>query len=64
MRFKNTLPNKALFKIEISNEHTPAPLYINSSFTDWVQNVPRHGIFLNNSRWYSLTILQIFLFVQ
>jgi uncharacterized protein YbaR (Trm112 family) len=24
----------------------------NPSFTDWVQNIPSRGIFLNNSRWY------------
>jgi len=49
---------------EINIEHTPALLYINPSFTDWVQNVTRHGIFLNNSRQYRLTILPIFLFVH
>ena len=32
--------------------------------TDWVQNVPRRGIFLHNSRWYRVTILPIFLFVR
>jgi hypothetical protein len=37
--------------------------YINPSFTDWVQNVPRHAIFLNNSHWYRVTIFPIFLFV-
>jgi hypothetical protein len=36
----------------------------NPSFTDWVQNVTRPGIFLNISRWYSVTILPIFLFVH
>jgi hypothetical protein len=34
------------------------------SFTDWVQNEPRRAIFLNNYRWYRVTILQIFLFVH
>ena len=37
---------------------------IKLSFTDWVQNVPRGGIFLNNSRWYRVTVLPIFLFVH
>jgi hypothetical protein len=64
MRFKNISPCKMLFKNEINNEPTPALLYINSSSTDWVQNVPRCGIFLNNSRWYTVTILPIFLFVH
>jgi len=64
MRFKNISPCKTLLKNVINNEHTPALLYINSSFTDWVQNVPRCGIFLNNSRWYTVTILPIFLFVH
>jgi len=36
----------------------------NPLFTDWVQNVPRHGIFFNNSRWYNATILPIFLLVH
>jgi len=63
-RFKNISPSNALFKNEINNEHTPALLYINPSFTDCVQNVPMHGIFLYNSRRYRLTILPIFLFVH
>ena len=46
MRFKNISPSKALFKNEINNEHTPALLYINPSFTDWVQNVLRAWNFL------------------
>ena len=64
MRFKNISPSKALFKNEINNEYTPAPFYINPSFTDWVQNVPRCGIFLNTSHLYRVTILPIFLFVH
>ena len=60
MRFKNISTCKLVFKNEINNEHTPALLYINSSSTDWVQNVHRCGIFLNNSRWYRVTILPIF----
>ena len=36
-------------------------LIFNLRFTDWVQNVPRCGIFLNNSLWYKVTILPIFL---
>ena len=64
MRFKNISPSKAVFKNEINNEHTPAILYINPSFTDWVQNVHRCGIFLNISRWYRVTILPTFLFVH
>jgi hypothetical protein len=63
VRFKNISPSDALLKNEINNEHTPALLYINPSFTDWVQIVHRRGIFLNNSRRYRLTILPIFLFV-
>ena len=51
MRFKNISLSKALFINEISNEHTSALFYIKTSFTDWVQNVPRRGIFLNNSHW-------------
>ena len=31
----------------------------NTSFTDWVQNVPRCGIFLNSSRWYRVTMLPV-----
>jgi hypothetical protein len=34
MRFKNISPSDVLFKNEINNKHTPALLYINSSFTD------------------------------
>jgi hypothetical protein len=34
VRFKNISASDVLFKNEISNEHTPAPLYINPSFTD------------------------------
>ena len=64
MRFKNISPSKALFKNEVNNEHTPAPVYFNTSFIDWVQNVPRCGIFLNNSCWYRVTILPSFLFVH
>ena len=64
MRFKNMSRSNALFKNEINNEHTPALFYINPSFTYWLQNVPGHGIFLNNSRWYRLTILLISLFVH
>jgi len=45
MRFKNISSSKALFKNEINNEYTPVLFYINTLFTDWVQNVPRHGIF-------------------
>jgi hypothetical protein len=41
-----------------------ACVYLNPSFSDWVQNIPRPGIFLNNSRWYRVTILPIFLFVH
>jgi hypothetical protein len=37
---------------------------VNPSSTEWVQDVPRSGIFLNNSRWYRVTILPIFLFVH
>jgi len=40
MRFKNISPIKALFKNEINNEHTPGPLYINPSFTDWDKVYP------------------------
>jgi hypothetical protein len=32
----------------------------NPSFTDWVQKVSRRGIFLNNSCWYRVKILQIY----
>jgi hypothetical protein len=32
----------------------------NPSFTDWVQNVPRRGIFLNNSPWYREKLHQFF----
>ena len=64
LRFKNISPSNVLFKNEINNEHTPALLYINPLFTDWVQNVTRRGIFFKNSRWYRLTILPIFLFVH
>jgi hypothetical protein len=64
MRFKNISPSKALFKNEINNEHTPALLYINPSFTHWVQIVTRRGIFLNNSRWCRTKILSNFLFVR
>ena len=42
MRFKNISPSKAVFKIKINNKHTSALLCITASFTDWVQNVPRH----------------------
>ena len=64
MKFKNISPCKTLLKIEINNEQTQVLLYINSLFTDWVQNLPRCGIFLNNSRWYTVIILPIFLFVH
>jgi hypothetical protein len=64
VRFKNISPSNAMFKNEKNNEHIPALLYINPLFTDWVQNVPRLGIFLNNSRWYRVTILPIFLSVH
>ena len=37
---------------------------LNPLFTDGVQNVPRRGIFLNNSRWCIVTILPIFIFVH
>jgi hypothetical protein len=37
---------------------------INPSFTDWAKNVPRPGIFLDNSRLYRETILPIFLHVH
>jgi hypothetical protein len=37
---------------------------VNPLFTDWAQNVHRRGIFLNNSRWYRVTILPIFPFVH
>ena len=40
------------------------PIILNPSFTDWVQDVPRRGIFLNNSRRYRVPILPIFLFVH
>lgn len=36
MRFKNISPSNIMFKNEISNGHTPALLYINISFTDWL----------------------------
>jgi hypothetical protein len=39
-------------------------LTFNPSFTHWVQNVPRRGIFFNNSRWYRVTKLPFFLFVH
>ena len=64
MRFKNISPSKALFKNEVNNKDTPAPLYINPSFTDWVQNVPRCGIFLNTSCLYRVTILPIYQFTN
>jgi len=63
-RFKNITPSNVPLENEINDEHLPALLYITPSFTDCVQNVPRHGIFLNSSRWYRLTILPIFLFVH
>jgi hypothetical protein len=62
--FKNISPSNAMSKNENNNEHTPALLYINPSFTDWVQNVPWRGIFLNNSHWYIVTTLPIFLFAH
>jgi hypothetical protein len=34
VRFKNISASDVLFKSEINNEHPPAPLYINRSFTD------------------------------
>jgi hypothetical protein len=34
VRFKNISASDVLFKNEIKNEHTAAPLYINTSFTD------------------------------
>jgi hypothetical protein len=37
---------------------------LSPSFTDWVQNVPRRAVFLNNSRWYRITILPIVMFVH
>jgi hypothetical protein len=64
VRFKNISASDVLFKSESNNEHTPAILYINPSFTDWGQNVSRCGIFFNNSRHYTLTILPIFLSVH
>ena len=39
----------------------PAPLTLRLLT---VQNVPRRGIFLENSRWYRVNILPIFLFVH
>jgi hypothetical protein len=33
---------------------------LNPSFTDWVQNIPRHAIFLNSSLWDRVTIYQYF----
>jgi hypothetical protein len=38
--------------------------FLNPSFTDGAQHAPRRGIFLNNSRWYTVTTLPIFLFVH
>ena len=46
MMFKNISPIKALLKNEINNEHIPALFYINPSFTDWGQNIPRAWNFL------------------
>jgi len=37
---------------------------VKPAFTDWVQNAPRRGIFLNISRWCRVTILPIFLIVH
>jgi hypothetical protein len=34
MKFKNISASDVLFRSEINSEHTPALLYINSSFTD------------------------------
>jgi hypothetical protein len=39
-------------------------LALNPLFIDWVHNAPRHGIFFNNSRWYRVKILRIFLLVH
>jgi len=61
MRFKNKSPSKAAFKNEINNEHTPALLCITALFTDWVQNVPRHWILLNNSHWCRVIYLKFFI---
>jgi hypothetical protein len=38
---------------------------VNPSSTDWVQNLSTRGIFLNNSRWYRVTILpNFYLFIE
>jgi hypothetical protein len=31
--------------------------------TQWVQNVPRLGLYFNSSRWYRITVLLTYIFV-
>ena len=37
--------------------------FIPPGITDWVQNVPRLGLFFNRSQWYEVTGLPVFIFV-
>jgi len=39
------------------------PCNLKPWITEWVQNLPRLGLFLNSFWWYKLTGLTVFLFV-
>jgi hypothetical protein len=40
------------------------PCNLNRWITDWVQNLSRLGLFLNNFCWYKVTGLPVFLFFE
>jgi hypothetical protein len=58
--FKNISPSDVLFKNEINNEHTQAPLYINPSFTDWVRILKVWNVLQKLSPVYTKKTYQFF----